>query len=140
MKLGSVESNVHLLGLAAQPYPSAPDSLKAPAWLWDAIMRSRGLSEWQPVDLALAQRLAETMHAIDREDALLNHEGLVLNGKINPRFSVQDTLFGQMMALTRALRLSGGATGKRRDVLKTRAAEIEARKTLQATKCDLLAS
>lgn len=100
---------------------------------WDAIMCARARDEWLAVDLVVAVQLARTQADIERESALLDQEGSMLENArgtmvMNPRVSVLEMLARREMAIMRSLRMAGPvARGDPRDEIGRRKLEEQAK-------------
>ena len=119
---------------AAQPYPEVPKHVKLREGdqpFWDAIVRAKARDEWLGPDLVVAAQLARCQHDIEEETTLLDAEGSVIENArgtpvMNPRHTILEQLARREMALMRALRLAGVATGELRDVEKARKIQKQA--------------
>lgn len=92
---------------------------------WAAIVAGRGRDEWRNVDLVLAAQLARCQADIEREAAILDTEGTVLDGRANPRAAVVEAMVKRELALMRSLRMGGSATGKAETIQNARSLETK---------------
>ena len=103
----------------------------------DGILRSRTRDEWTPPDLVVAMQLARCQADIEKEHAMLEDEGSVIDNFkgtpiVNPRHAVLEQLSRRELALLRALQMVGSARGDKRDVEQSRNLQRQAEKTIGA--------
>lgn len=135
----SVTAAVSAAIAASNPLPTPPAFVRLmpeEMVFWDAIARSRALSEWSDADLVVAAQLARCQADIERQYVALNIEGVTLiNDRgtpiMNPRNSVLEQLSRRQMALMRTLQLGGTARGRKEDVGKQRGLERQARRVAE---------
>ena len=111
---------------------------------WGGITRARAREEWREVDLVVAAQLARCQADIERESALLDDEGtLIDNGRgtkiENPRNRVIQCLEQREMALMRTLLIGGKAAADPRTLAGARKTEAMARKAFAEIDDELLA-
>jgi hypothetical protein len=119
---------------AATPLPEAPKHVRLREGdlpFWHDVLRARARDEWTPSNLVVGAQLARCMADIERESALLDSEGSVIENQrgspvMNPRHSVLEQLARREMALLRSLQMVGVATGEKRDVEKSRQIQRQA--------------
>lgn len=80
---------------------------------WRAVTQTR--ASWSEVDLIHAANLARTMHAIEKNQALLLKEGdVIMNQRgtpvMNPRFTVLETLSRRSVAISTKIHVHAVAT------------------------------
>lgn len=95
---------------------------------WQDIVRARSRDEWTEADLVAAGQMARCMADVEREQALLDVEGVIVENDrgaaaVNPRAALLDSLVKRQLAYGRALRLGGRAAGDARDQQGRRKAE-----------------
>ena len=100
---------------------------------WQGIIHARARDEWTSSNLVVAAQLARVQHDIEREQQLLDSEGVVVvNDKgtqiANPRCVVLERMSSRQLALMRTLQMSGVAVGDKRDQLGKRRIEDSARR------------
>jgi len=125
---------------AATPLPDVPRHVKlrpGDADFWDGIVRARTRDEWTAADLVVAAQLARCQADIERESALLDQEGSVLENQRgtpiqNPRHSVLEQLARRELALMRSLQMIGSSKGDKRDVEQARKLQQQAEKVREA--------
>ena len=103
-----------------QDPPSVPAQMhlsEAALLYWPAVVAGRAREDWNPIDLVLAARLALTQADISSETDTLAQEGFVIEGRANPRATVVEALVKRELALLRSLRMTGAATGERKEAL-----------------------
>lgn len=94
---------------------------------WNAIVGARARDTWNDSDLTTAANLARTQADIELIQAKLDAEGYVVEGKINPKAKLVETLSRRAVALSRVLHVHAEATqGRSRDAGKTLALEKQA--------------
>ncbi|MDP1647886.1 MAG: TerS protein [Rubrivivax sp.] len=103
---------------------------------WCSVVRARARDEWSETDLVLAAQLARCLADIEREQKMLDTEGvLIVNDRgmsvVNPRVSVAEQFARRAQALARTLRMGGRAAGRSADMQHGRRLERAARR-LQA--------
>jgi hypothetical protein len=91
------------------PLPHAPLPPEA-APFWQAIMRNRPRDRWNDHDLAMAAVLARAMFDIGRLQAEISAEGDVVEGKLNPKHTLSETLIKRVATLSRLLHVHVEAT------------------------------
>ena len=99
------------------PVPAQMQLSEAALLYWPAILAGRAREDWGAVDLVLAARLARTQADISSETDTLAREGFVLEGRANPRATVVEALVKRELALLRSLRMTGTATGQRKEAI-----------------------
>lgn len=124
--------NVSLPPLRPPPHVT----LSAAAELFfPAIIEARARIEWRTMDLVTAAQLAECQAAIQREQRQLDLEGMIEDGRENPRVKLITQLTTRELAIMRALQMGGiagikGANSS--DLRNSRMLEVKARQTAQA--------
>lgn len=112
----------------------------------DGILRARARDEWTSPDLVVAMQLARCQADIEKEQAMLENEGSVIDNFkgtpiVNPRHAVLEQLSRRELALLRALQMAGSPRGDKRDVEQSRNLQRQAEKTREfLADEDLLAS
>lgn len=112
----------------------------------DGILRARARDEWTSPDLVVAMQLARCQADIEKEHAMLENEGSVIDNFkgtpiVNPRHAVLEQLSRRELALLRALQMAGSPRGDKRDVEQARSLQRQAEKTREfLADEDLLAS
>lgn len=91
----------------------------------DGILRARARDEWTSPDLVVAMQLARCQADIEKEHAMLENEGSVIDNFkgtpiVNPRHAVLEQLSRRELALLRALQMAGSPRGDKRDVEQSR--------------------
>lgn len=95
---------------------------------WERIITSKARDNWTDVDLVTAAQLARAQADIEALQALVDAEGYVVDGKINPAAQMQETLVKRATALTRVLQVHAIATvGRSPDTRDAAALERQAR-------------
>lgn len=101
---------------------------------WRAVVQARARDTWNDADLALAANLARAQSDIERLQSEIDIEGDVIDGKLNPKHRLLETLSRRAVSLSRALHVHAEATcGKSEDQAKALANE----KTARAAAADL---
>ena len=103
---------------------------------WLAVVGARARDEWCVFDLTIAAHLARTMSDVEQEAKLLDAEGLISDGRVNPRATVLDLLSKRQMALARSLRLCGRIAGDVRNEIGRRRLERHAARVAAETEDD----
>ena len=86
--------------------PPAPDDLPQPSQaLWAAICGSLPCSYFTPGDLPLLHAYCLASHHKASADALVQRDGLLIDGKVNPAIDLSVKLAGSMAGLSGKLRL-----------------------------------
>ena len=110
------------------PKPPAHCTLRAADMPnWRAVLMSRALDEWTAADLVVAAQLARVMSDIEAETRLLQTEGTIVAGTVNPRAAIVDRLSKRQLAYMRSLRMGGRVAGDARDEAGRRRLERQAR-------------
>jgi len=122
---------------AASALPAVPGYVKVrpgdvPFLEW--ILRARARDEWTSPDLVVAMQLARCQADIEKEHAMLESEGSVIDNVkgipiVNPRHAVLEQLSRRELALLRALQMAGSTRGDKRDVEQARNLQRQAEKT-----------
>ncbi|MYN11782.1 TerS protein [Pusillimonas sp. TS35] len=87
---------------------------------WDAITKARARHTWNEGDLITAANLARTQADIEALQKLVDAEGYIVEGKINPAAQMVETLTKRVASLSRILHVHAEATlGRARDNGKT---------------------
>lgn len=95
---------------------------------WNAIVTSRPRDTWNDVDLASAANLARCQSDIETLQAVLDAEGMIIDGKAHPACELVEKLSRRALALTRAIAVNTVATvGRSADIAKGAALERAAR-------------
>lgn len=122
---------------AATPLPDVPKHVKlrdGDVAFWEGIVRARSRDEWTAATLIVAAQLARCQADIERESALLDTEGSVIENQrgtpvMNPRHAVLEQLSRRGLALMRSLQIHASATqGEKADVDKARSIQAQAEK------------
>lgn len=122
---------------AATPLPDVPKHVKlrdGDVAFWEGIVRARSRDEWTAATLIVAAQLARCQADIERESALLDIEGSVIENQrgtpvMNPRHAVLEQLSRRGLALMRSLQIHASATqGEKADVDKARSIQAQAEK------------
>jgi phage terminase small subunit len=91
--------------------PPAPRDLPLPSQaLWAEICGSLPSSYFTPGDLPLLRAFCLASHHKAGADALVQRDGLLIDGKVNPAIDLSVKLAGSMAALSSKLRLCKSAT------------------------------
>lgn len=91
---------------------------------WDAIMGARARDTWTDVDLSHAANLARCQADVMRLQQEIDVEGDMLEGELNPKHKLIETLSRRSVALSRMLHVHAQATvGRSEDAAK--ALELE---------------
>ncbi|CAM5188446.1 hypothetical protein CDEN61S_01671 [Castellaniella denitrificans] len=77
---------------------------------WERIITSKARDNWTDVDLVTAAQLARAQADIEALQAVVDAEGYILDGKINPAAQMLETLVKRATALTRVLQVHAIAT------------------------------
>ena len=97
---------------------------------WDAVVKSRARDTWTASDLTTAATMARAQADIEKLQADIDAEGYVVEGKINQKAVMLETLSKRVVSLARVLHVHAQATvGRSADGAKAlaneRAAESE---------------
>lgn len=92
-----------------EPLPYAGVPLEA-APFWQAVMRNRPRDRWNDHDLAMAAVLARALFDTGRLQAEIAVEGDVIEGKLNPKHRLLETLIKRAASLSRLLHVHVEAT------------------------------
>jgi hypothetical protein len=91
---------------------------------WSAIIAARARHTWNESDLVTAANLARTQADIEALQKLVDAEGYIVEGKINPAAQMVETLTKRVASLSRILHVHAESTlGRARDPGKTLALE-----------------
>jgi len=126
---GSTADALNMMVEAAKPLVKPPAHIKLTKEeqpFWKAIIECKPPNDWSDSDYILIGQLAKVHRLINIEHDKLVKEGMILNGKANPRIRVVNQLTARQGVLMRSLRLAGvpqGMTGMsaRQDVQRNRA-------------------
>ena len=114
------DSTTAIISAFARPAPELPECVTIRPIdqpFWDAAIKYR--DDWQPSELILLAHMVRAQGDESRYSKILDDEGAVLNGKINPLLAVIETLSRRVVTYTRTLQLHARATrGEARDVAK----------------------
>ena len=110
----TIQSQVKAMLNAAAPEFEPPAHVRFPEEarpFWSGIMASRARDEWSKNDLVIAAQLARCQAEIERESALLDGEGSVIENArgtpvMNPRHTVLEQLARRELALMRSLAMT----------------------------------
>jgi len=103
---------------------------------WERIVTSKARDNWTDVDLVTAAQLARAQADIEALQALVDAEGYVVDGKVNPAAQMLETLSKRTVALSRVLQVHALATvGRSADAVAAAKLERDAR---QADDDDLI--
>lgn len=101
----------------------AMKSIKPPAFLkldnaekpfFDSITRSK--AEWSDPDIIQAVHLARCFYQIETLQNEVSNEGYILDGAINPKHGMIETLIRRSLAISRLINIHASATqGRARD-------------------------
>lgn len=95
---------------------------------WEAIVTARPRDTWNAVDLASAANLARCQADIERLQALIDADGFLIEGKVNPACELLEKMSRRALALTRAIAVNTVATvGRSADIAKGSELERQAR-------------
>lgn len=122
---------------AASALPAVPGYVKVRPGdvpFLEGILRARARDEWTSPDLVVAMQLARCQADIEKEHAMLESEGSVIDNFkgtpiVNPRHAVLEQLSRRELALLRALQMAGSTRGDKRDVEQARNLQRQAEKT-----------
>ena len=131
---------------AASALPAVPGYVKVRPGdvpFLEGILRARARDEWTSPDLVVAMQLARCQADIEKEHAMLESEGSVIDNFkgtpiVNPRHAVLEQLSRRELALLRALQMAGSARGDKRDVEQARNLQRQAEKTRELLADDYL--
>lgn len=84
-----------------------PDAAKP---FWNAIILNRPRDRWNDADLALAAVMARDQATLERLQSELNIEGDVIEGKLNPKHKLAETLARRVVSMARILHVHAEAT------------------------------
>ena len=91
---------------------------------WDAVMKSRARDTWTDSDLTTAATMARAQADIEALQADIDREGYAVEGKINPKATMLETLSKRVVSLSRVLHVHAEASiGRSRDAAKALANE-----------------
>lgn len=125
----SATAAIHAASNVTKGLPAIPEHVRLrPVDLpfWRGVLRSRALDEWTEADLVVAAQLARVQSDIEHEARLLDEEGTVAAGKVNPRASVLEAMIRREQALLRSLRMGGRVAGDPRALAGRRKLERQA--------------
>lgn len=95
---------------------------------WERIVQSKARDNWTDVDLVTAAQLARAQADIEALQAMVDVDGYVVDGKINPAAQMLETLSKRTVALSRVLQVHALATvGRSADAVGAAKLEREAR-------------
>lgn len=77
---------------------------------WDAIMQARARHTWHDADLVTAATVARAQADIIELQRLVDEQGYVVEGKINPAATMLDTLSKRVVTLSRLIHIHAEAT------------------------------
>ena len=125
---------------AATPLPEPPAHIKLRETdlpFWEGIVRARARDEWTAATLVVAAQLARCQADIEKESALLDIEGSVVENQrgtpvMNPRHSVLEQMSRRELALMRSLQITAASDGRKADVDKTRSIQAQAEKARES--------
>ena len=83
---------------------------KAALPFWRAIMRNKARDRWNDVDLAHAANLARCQCDIERLQSEIASEGDLIDGKVNPKHRLVETLHKRAAYLSRLIHVHTEAT------------------------------
>lgn len=90
---------------------------------WRATVACR--DDWRPDELILVGHLVRALADIERLHLDIDGEGVVIDGKPNPKCAIEETLSRRALALTRHLQIHARATrGESRDAAKQAKAPV----------------
>lgn len=98
---------------AAQEPLKPPAHVRLPAKarpFWAALMRNRPRHRWNGVDMAHAASLARCQYDIERLQREVDREGDLIDGKLNPKHRLLETLHKRAVYLARLLHVHPEAT------------------------------
>lgn len=125
---------------AATPLPEPPSHIKlreSDLPFWEGIIRARARDEWTAATLVVAAQLARCQADIEKESALLDTEGSVVENQrgtpvMNPRHSVLEQMSRRELALMRSLQITAAADGRKADVEKARSIQAQAERARES--------
>lgn len=101
---------------------------EADAPIWDAIVTARPRDTWTDADLVLAAHLARAYGDIAQMEAVLDEEGMLVDGEIHPACALLEKLSRRALALARQLKVDTiSVVGKSQDIHKGADLERSAR-------------
>lgn len=128
-RVDTVEAAVEAIQNASHPLPQPPVHMHVRPQerpYFDALMKTKARSEWNPFEISLAVQVARLQYQIDHETALLQEEQSVIRrgneAVINSRLSVLELLQRRQLAFARTLKIGGSAAGKDRKTERNRRA------------------
>ena len=77
---------------------------------WDKIVSARDFTSRTAIDLEHAANLAQTLADIRSLQSDIRKEGLIVDGKKNPKHDMLDTLVKRSLALSRSIQVHAMAT------------------------------
>jgi hypothetical protein len=69
----------------AEPLASPWPLSAAQKPIWDEVLSRRARDEWRPIDMRFAWELSDVIARLHEEEGRLRKEGMLVDGKINPR-------------------------------------------------------
>lgn len=97
---------------------------------WDGIVTARPRDTWTDTDLVMAASLARTQADIQTLQALVDTDGMILDGKPNPACELLEKATRRAMALGRSIAVNTMATvGRSADIAKSATLEREAQQS-----------
>jgi hypothetical protein len=76
------------------------------AQFWPEFASARSQGDWRRIDLLLLAKIVKLEAMMRREQAVLDDEGVIVDGEENPRFAIVDKLQRRQLALIRVLSLT----------------------------------
>ncbi len=111
------DSTISLVEAAQRPKTTLPDHLalrECDLPYWKAAIACR--DDWKDCELGMVARLARDLADSDRLQDEIDQEGVIINGKANPKFRLADIMTRRALTLTRHLQIHARATrGEARD-------------------------
>jgi hypothetical protein len=116
-RAGTTTAAVEAMRQAAGGWPAPPVKFAAAERkVWDAVMIARLPQQWAQVDLLVAVNLTRALTEIEAQRALLDREGDIVEGRLNPRHRLVETLNRRVLAQMRLLQIHAvAATGPKRE-------------------------
>ena len=97
---------------------------------WVGIVQARPRDTWTDTDLVMAASLARTQADIQTLQAVVDAEGMILDGKPNPACELLEKATRRAMALGRSIAVNTMATvGRSADIAKSATLEREAQQS-----------
>lgn len=114
--------------LGALPPPAFVRLRESDRPAWAAIVTARPRDTWTEADLVLAAQLARAYGDIAELEALLDEQGLMPAGEINPAATLLDKVSRRALAIARQLKIDTiSVVGKSQDIHKGATLERDAR-------------